>query len=71
MGRTKIDSDRQANRSGEARDADFRGDAGRHLTVDDIRRSIEEGRVRGSGSPADEVFGRVEAKLRAFADPAL
>jgi antitoxin ParD1/3/4 len=39
----------------------------RQLTVDDIRRTIEEGRACGRTSPAEEVFARVEDGLRRLA----
>jgi antitoxin ParD1/3/4 len=40
---------------------------GRQLSVDDIRRTIEEGRAAGRTSPAEEVFTGVEDKLRRLA----
>lgn len=36
----------------------------RQLSVADIRRSIEDGRRQGGVAPAEEVFQRLEAKLR-------
>jgi antitoxin ParD1/3/4 len=39
----------------------------RQLKVDDIRRTIEEGRTAGATFPADEVFARIEDKLRRLA----
>jgi antitoxin ParD1/3/4 len=39
----------------------------RQLKVDDIRRTIEEGRAAGATLPAEEVFARVEDKLRRLA----
>lgn len=39
----------------------------RQLSVDDIRRTIEEGRASGRTFPADEVFARIEDKLRRLA----
>jgi antitoxin ParD1/3/4 len=39
----------------------------RQLTVDDIRRTIEEGRASGRTSPAEEVFARIEDKLQRLA----
>ena len=36
----------------------------RQLGVADIRRSIEESRASGGASPAQDVFARLEAKLR-------
>lgn len=35
----------------------------RPLGVADIRRTIEESRRQGGVSPAEDVFGRIEAKL--------
>ena len=40
---------------------------GPQLSVDDIRRTIEEGRAAGGTSPAEEVFAGVEDKLRRLA----
>ena len=37
------------------------------LSVEDIRRTIEEGRAAGETSPAEEVFGHIEDKLRRLA----
>jgi antitoxin ParD1/3/4 len=39
----------------------------RQLSVEDIRRTIEEGRAAGETSPAEEVFGHIEDKLRRLA----
>ncbi len=39
----------------------------RQLSVDDIRRSIEEGRVAGGTVPAEEVFARIEDQIRRLA----
>ena len=39
----------------------------RQLSVDDIRRTIEEGRAAGGAFPAEEVFARIEDKLRRLA----
>ena len=39
----------------------------RQLSVDDIRRSIEEGRVAGGTVQAEEVFARIEDKIRRLA----
>ena len=39
----------------------------RRLSVDDIRRTIEEGRAAGGASPAEDVFARIEDKLRRLA----
>jgi len=40
----------------------------RQLKVDDIRRTIEESRATGRTLTADEVFARIEDKLRRMAD---
>lgn len=40
----------------------------RRLKVDDIRRTIEESRATGRTLAADEVFARIEDKLRRMAD---
>ncbi len=40
----------------------------RQLKVDDIRRTIEESRAMGRTLTADEVFARIEDKLRRMAD---
>jgi antitoxin ParD1/3/4 len=37
------------------------------LRVGDIRRSIEESRRNGATAPADQVFDRIEAKLKGMA----
>jgi antitoxin ParD1/3/4 len=39
----------------------------RQLSVEDIRRTIEEGRAAGGTSSAEEVFARMEDKLRRLA----
>ncbi len=39
----------------------------RQLSVEDLRRTIDEGRATGETSPAEEIFGRVEDKLRRLA----
>jgi antitoxin ParD1/3/4 len=39
----------------------------RRLSVDDIRRTIQEGRASGESSPAEDVFARIEDKLRRLA----
>ena len=39
----------------------------RQLSVEDIRRTIEGGRAAGESSPAEEVFGHIEDKLRRLA----
>jgi antitoxin ParD1/3/4 len=39
----------------------------RQLSAEDIRRTIDEGREAGETSPAEEVFGRIEDKLRRLA----
>ena len=40
----------------------------RQLKVDDIRRTIQESRTMGGAVAADEVFARIEDKLRRMAD---
>ena len=40
----------------------------RQLSVAGIRKSIEENRASGKTNPADEVFARIETKLRAVLD---
>ena len=42
----------------------------RRIKVEEIRRSIEEGRRSGVTIPADEVFDRLEAKYAAMVDEA-
>jgi hypothetical protein len=39
----------------------------RRLSVDDIRQTIEEGRASGGSFPAEDVFTRLEDKLRRLA----
>ena len=39
----------------------------RQLSVDDIRRTIEDGRAAGGTSPAEDVFARIEDRLRRLA----
>jgi hypothetical protein len=39
----------------------------RRLSVDDIRQTIEEGRASGGSFPAEDVFARLEDKLRRLA----
>jgi antitoxin ParD1/3/4 len=39
----------------------------RQLKVDDIRQTIEESRASGRTVPAEEVFNRIEEKLRGMA----
>jgi antitoxin ParD1/3/4 len=39
----------------------------RQLSVDDIRRTIEDGRAAGGTIPAEDVFARIEDKLRRLA----
>lgn len=64
----RIESGRYASASDYVRDLIRRDQelAGRPpLTVEDIRRSIEESVREGTTLPADAVFERVEARLRA------
>jgi antitoxin ParD1/3/4 len=39
----------------------------RQLSVDDIRRTIEDGRAAGGTVPAEDVFARIEDRLRRLA----
>lgn len=39
----------------------------RPLKVDDVRRTIEESRAAGGSLPAEDVFARIEDKLRRLA----
>jgi antitoxin ParD1/3/4 len=69
----RIDSGRYASVSDYVRDL-IRKDQEvlleRTLSVDDIRQSITESRAEGSTSPSEQVFERIEAKLKAMADQA-
>ena len=69
----RIDSGRYASVSDYVRDL-IRKDQEvlleRTLSVDDIRQSITESRAEGSTSPAEQVFERIEAKLKAMAGQA-
>jgi antitoxin ParD1/3/4 len=69
----RIDSGRYASVSDYVRDL-IRKDQGalleRDLSVEDIRLSIAESRAEGGTTPAEQVFERIEAKLKAMADQA-
>jgi antitoxin ParD1/3/4 len=39
----------------------------RQLSVDDIRRTIEDGRAAGGTVPAEDIFARIEDRLRRLA----
>jgi antitoxin ParD1/3/4 len=39
----------------------------RRLSIDDVRRTIEEGRTSGGSLPAEDVFARLEDKLQRLA----
>ena len=65
----RIDSGRYASASDYVRDLirkDQRAAIERQLSVEDIRRSIQDGRERGQTLQADEVFNRIEATLKAL-----
>lgn len=67
---SRIDSGQYASASDYVRDLIRRDQefaVARQLSVDDIRRSIAESRGRGETIPADAVFDRIEAKLKAMA----
>jgi len=42
----------------------------RELKLAELRRLVDEGRLSGEGSPAEDVFARLEAKYRAMAERA-
>jgi antitoxin ParD1/3/4 len=66
---SRIESGEYASVSDYVRDLirrDQSAQAGQ-LSVEDIRRTIDEGRAAGEGLPAEEVFGRIEDKLRRLA----
>ena len=67
---TRIDSGKYASVSDYVRDLIRRDqEATRHqLRVEDVRKSIEESRVRGKASPAAEVFDKLERRLKSLAD---
>jgi antitoxin ParD1/3/4 len=66
---SRIESGEYASVSDYVRDLIRRDQSARarQLEVDDIRRTIEEGRARGRTFPAEEVFARLEDKLRRLA----
>jgi len=65
----RIESGDYASVSDYVRDLIRRDQNGqaRRLSVDDIRRTIQEGRAAGGSSPAEDVFARIEDKLRRLA----
>jgi antitoxin ParD1/3/4 len=66
---SRIESGKYASVSDYVRDLIRRDQnaQARQLTVDDIRQSIEEGRAADRTFPAEEVFARIEDKLRRLA----
>ena len=56
-----------ASQNAETHEADTDIAYGDLVSVEDIRRSIEESRMRASTSLADEVFDRLETRLKASA----
>ncbi len=65
----RIDSGQYASVSDYVRDLIRRDqEQARQLSVQDIRRSIAESRSSGETSPADAVFDRIEARLKAMAE---
>ncbi|HEY1780549.1 MAG TPA: type II toxin-antitoxin system ParD family antitoxin [Roseiarcus sp.] len=67
--RRRIESGEYSSVSDYVRDL-IRRDQNTHtpqLSVEDIRRTIDEGRAAGETSPAEEVFERAEDKLRRLA----
>ncbi len=65
----RIDSGQYASVSDYVRDLIRRDqEQTRQLSVEDIRRSIAESRASAATSPADAVFARIEAKIKAMAD---
>jgi antitoxin ParD1/3/4 len=66
---SRIESGEYASVSDYVRDLIRRDQSSRarELKVEDIRRTIEESRAAGKTFPADEVFARIEEKLRRLA----
>lgn len=65
---SRIDSGRYASVSDYVRDLIRRDqEAERQLSVEDIRRSIAEGREGGQTRSAQDVFDRIEARLKSMA----
>ena len=63
----RIESGRYASASDYVRDLirrDQEAEAARQLSIADIRTSIEESRASGKMMPANDVFDRLEAKIR-------
>jgi antitoxin ParD1/3/4 len=69
----RIDSGRYASVSDYVRDLirkDQEALLERELSVEDIRDSIAKSRAEGVTAPAEQVFERIEAKLKAMAEQA-
>jgi antitoxin ParD1/3/4 len=65
----RIESGEYASLSDYVRDLIHRDQnaQARQLSVEDIRQSIEEGRAAGGASTAEDVFARLEDRLRRLA----
>ena len=65
----RIESGEYASASDYVRDLILRDQTAqaRQLSVEDIRQTIEGGRVAGATFPAEEVFARLEDRLRRLA----
>lgn len=65
----RIESGEYASASDYVRDLILRDQTAqaRQLSVEDIRQTIEEGRAAGATLPAEEVFARLEDRLRRLA----
>jgi antitoxin ParD1/3/4 len=65
----RIESGEYASASDYVRDLILRDQIAqaRKLSVEDIRQTIEEGRAAGETFPAEEVFARLEDRLRHLA----
>ena len=70
VGAKRIESGEYASVSDYVRDLIRRDQnaRSRQLKVDEIRRTIEESRATGRTLTADEVFARIEGRLRRMAD---
>jgi antitoxin ParD1/3/4 len=70
VGAKRIESGEYASVSDYVRDLIRRDQnaRSRQLKVDEIRRTIEESRTAGRTLTADEVFARIEDRLRRMAD---
>jgi antitoxin ParD1/3/4 len=69
----RIDSGRYASVSDYVRDLirrDQEALLSRELSVEELRRSIVEGRARGETIPAEQVFERLEAKIKSMSQQA-